>query len=137
MHKVIVLNKPVFHTKYILFPFQITYYRKMDFKIASTAMLFMTTVLVNNVIVSADGYYLYLTSDSDGFYSLDKGVYNAYCQRCMTSENDWYSCSKCFESERKVKRGKASFINYGYNKNCYCCQKATFNLLCCLNCSPK
>ena len=113
------------------------YCRTMDSKIALISVLFITTVLFNNIIVYGEGYYLHLMPDSDGFYPIDKRAYKSYCQRCMMSENDWFRCIQCFAGEEKVKRTKASFINYGFNKNCNCCQKPVFSLLCCLNCSQK
>ena len=112
-------------------------FQAMGFRTISTVFIVLTMILLYNTVHGNKRHNLHVMPDSDVLNSMDKRANNAYCQRCMISESDWFSCFKCFESEQTVKRAQVSFINYAKSKNCNCCQRLTFNLLCCLNCEQK
>ena len=133
-------SKPITHTSKLLIYYLLminNLFQAMGFRTISTVFIVLTIKLLCNIVDGNERYNLHVMPDSDVLNSMDKTAKNAYCQRCMMSESDWFSCFKCFQSEQTVKRAQVSFINYAKSKNCNCCQRLTFNLLCCLNCEQK
>lgn len=48
-------------------------------------------------VYAHEDYGDYLIPETNGYYPLDKRSYNTYCRRCMSSDNDWVSCYKCWD----------------------------------------